>query len=361
MNTFSPTSLFVRHLYNDNPQSLNILIPIEMFNYSESIKKLHKTTTHPLKNKSEWINFNRWITTVQHRIRHNYDVNDPDLMIDPSDVQLYRKTWAVCFEVFMRRQLMQLYKTPSLHRKINFLGKKFNFLHDINAFSPVANLRPPPSIFCNPDDIRLECINIRYFAPLKFTEQFNSTPRLIQNEYQKLKWYTDKNAENLPPTFKCRPALLNEMDCKSILFDNIDCAKDELIAKVSYYLRPFRFVLPLNFLFDIFGGNQSNPAIELSFPNKANRLSFADYKILADTTERDFIESFSTKISYFLGDTVLITRRANVCLAGGSLACMLGITKEFNVMDLFIEYDEMTYEFMAFMKYYGNGPNFRYV
>lgn len=27
--------------------------------------------------------------------------------------------------------------------------------------------------------------------------------------------------------------MLNEMDCKSFLFDNIDCAKDELITKVS--------------------------------------------------------------------------------------------------------------------------------
>lgn len=62
-----------------------------------------------------------------------------------------------------------------------------------------------------------------------------------------------------------------------------------------------------------------------------------------------------------MGDDVFVTRRANVCLAGGSLTCMLGITKEFNDLDLFIEYDEMTFQSMAYMKFYVNGPNFLYV
>lgn len=264
-----------------------------------------------------------------------YDEGDPDLMIEPIDDTKHRKTWAVCFEAYLRRQLIMLYNTPELQ----YEHEGNIILRDVSLPLPVFDANSN-----DPDNIRMNQIMIKSFM----LNGVGHTTECIPPDYKYLTWYTLNEPENQPPKYRCRPALLNSMDCMALLHDNMEHPED-LMIKVAYYLRPFRSVLPLTFLFDIFGGFESVPAIEFYFPDHTTKYHFPDDKALADQFERTFFEQIMQKRP-LSEEEVFWPRRANAFLAGGSLSYMLSLTTEFRDLDLFIEFDLETFAFISFMR-----------
>lgn len=283
MCDFPCASHFIQKLHRNQLKLLPI--PPEIKAYVTKLYSLHHSPAQLLSDPSAWVS--AWQTTsrLAFKLRMEYyDENDPDLMIEPIDDKKYRETWAVCFEAYLRRQLIILYNTPEMrynHNESIFLKSVSLPLPAINPFSST------------PDDIRMHQVKIKKFMlhgsdrtlyellhgqstshTLYPSARFGTPP-----EYSHLTWHTRQGPNNQPPIFRCRPALLNSMDCMTLLHDNMEFPSEKIMTKVAYYLRPFRFVLPLFFMFDIFGGYDNDPTIETYFPEEGNKKNFPDAKV----------------------------------------------------------------------------------
>lgn len=335
MYTLKGSSEFIRTLYQHQcPKDLKLKIPAEIVPYTNNLISLLNTPPQLLIEQQHWINNTGW-TYMQktNKLFYYYDENDPDLMIEPIDDTKYRKTLANCFEAYLRRQLILLYSHPDYKDIKNIILEKF--LIPLPTINPFTN---------NPDDIRFHQAEVKLFS----LRGGNYTTDRIPTAYRHFKWYF-KNREEQPPNFRCRPALLNTMDCMTMLHDNMSIPSLEMMIKTSYFLRPFRFVLPLSFLYDIFGGFKNTPPIEYDFP-AAKKNNFPDETVLSDRIERDFLDKFKKGSKRLFGENEVISpRRANIFLAGGSVSYMIGLTNEFNDLDLYIEYDLEVFTYITCM------------
>lgn len=334
MNNLKCTSDFIRMMYqHQSSKSLNLEIPKEIEPYVKKLIRLHKTPGQLLSDPQQWINEWQYLKKDPKKIvfMYYYDEKDPDLMIDPIDNTDHRKTWAICFEAYLRRQLMVLYGRPAK----DIMLKNVTLL--LPAINPHSN---------DPDDICVQQVKIKSFPP----RDCDYTEQLIPPKYRHFTWYVKKGSSTQLPKFRCRPALLNSMDCMSLLHDNMEFPSKEIMIKVAYYLRPFRFFLPLTFLFDIFGGFRQTPAIEYSFPDHVIKNRFPDKTVLADQVERSFLEIFQKRTKLvFSEEEVILPHRANVFLAGGSVSYMLDLTNDFNDLDIYIEYEPAVFTYLTRM------------
>lgn len=348
MNHLTCTSKFLRDLYNIplmTKQSTNLPLPPELRAYACNLYTLHQTPEQILTNERQWICKYKLVTT-RYRFRLDYyDEDDPDLLIDPIDDANYRRTWAICFEAYLRRQLIMLY---------NLLTDTKPMLKDVVL--PIPVLYPLSS---DPDNIHKKTIKIKSLMLNQPILPVKNIPSDYWDlGYWKLTWYTlEYSNEEIPsPKFRCRPALLNSMDCMSLLYENIKEPSLDLIIKVVYHLHPFRFVLPLTFLYDIFGGVKNISAVELFFPEQTStKYQFPDKKVLADSERRTFFNAIKDRREQgrlISEQEVLWPRRAKAFLGGSSLSYMLGLTTDFNNLDIFIEYDAEVFAFIAFMIIY---------
>lgn len=336
MDRFNCASAFIQKMYQHQSENdLKLKIPQEIVPYTKNLIRLHNTPVQLLMDVQHWLN--DWLTCGKIRkfsYMYNYDENDPDLMIDPIDNTKHRKTWAICFEAYLRRQLIILYSHPTIQNIENIILE--NVLLSLPTINPYTN---------DPDDIRAQQVKIKSFS------LHGCTTQLIPPEYRHFTWYNkNKDIVEQLPKFRCRPALLNSMDCMTLLHDNMEIASQELMIKVAYYLRPFRFILPLTFMFDIFGGFKNTPAIENSLPDHAIRYRFPDATVLADEVECTFWEKFKNETRYVFSEKEVIKpRRANAFLAGGSVSYMLGHTNDFNDLDIYIEFDHEVFSYIRFL------------
>lgn len=343
-----------RHNYNFQSKSM-LSFPIRSFNimselfyppplrgYIESLYKLHNSDQSLLTDAMSWIS--DWKSTESSYAYYDYD--DPDLMIEPLENYNHRLTWGFCFEMYLRRQLAILYASRTTCTE----EKPGRWM--LNARSirlPIFDINSN-----DPDDIRYMDVPFSLSFNLQEIFRRNNT-RYLEFDRLQLKWWYDGTQTTLTgntsrPKFRCRPALFNMYDCMTFLHDNMELASVELITKVAYHLRPFRTVLPLTFLFDIFGGmwtNSEQTAIELLFPEKPNSTTTAsfDVTVLADKIERKFNEN-QMEYNKFARDRIIQPRRANACVAGGFVSYLLGRTSEFSDIDIFIEYDRDVYEYI---------------
>lgn len=309
MEKFVCASGFIRSMYQDHSKSLDWKIPMNIAPYVKKLIELHNTPGQLL-TKPQFYN-NEWTYLTQKRNFMNfYDENDVDLMIDPIDDTKYRKMLAVCFEAYLRRQLILLYSDPNIILKNLTLR-----LPTLNVYGNDAN------------DIRLQQVKVRYFS-LCDDYDYKYSTGLMPPEYRQLTWHNRKNPEL--PKFRCCPSLLNSMDCMSLLYENMENPTEEIMIKTAYFLRPFRFVLPLTFLFDIFGGFGNILPIEFNFPDHPIKNRFPDNTLLIDKVERVFLEEFKNRSKHqFCEEEVMLPRRANAFLAGGFVCHMLGLTSAF--------------------------------
>lgn len=313
-------------------------IPPEIVPYSNSLTRLHFTPRQLLQEVNHWIT--EWTYAYKRSSVYftYYDENDPDLLIEPIDDTNYRRTLAICFEAYLKRQLLLLYTPPASENIQNIqnivLKNLMLSLPTMNAYST------------NPNDIRKQCVRIKCFS----LNERGCYTETIPPAYRHFTWYSkQKNCGEQLPKFRCCPALFNSMDCMELLHNNMEFASKELMIKIAYYLRPFRFFLPLTFMFDIFGGFRDSP-IEFNFPDHTIKNRFPDSYVLADKLERSFLEDFKKQTrSFFSEEEVILPRRANAFLAGGCLSFMLGLTTQFNDLDIFIEYDPEVFTFITFM------------
>lgn len=333
MVTLFITNNFIWNLYADFPDtSKSLQIPSQLDPYSENFRKLSSTSAQLLETIRRVMKNKR--VSHQHLYEPCYDEDDPYLMIEEVNKTFYRRTLGVCFEMFFRRQLTILYNAQERDENGH------NMIKNVKILLPVLNALPSSlSSQSNADDIRALPITIPSYDITKPVYH-----RL--KKYQCL-WYTK---EKSLLKFRCRPALLNSMDCMVLLEDNSTCASKEILTKIAYFLRPFRFVLPLSFLFDIFGGHGEEPAIELQFPSHINEYHFPDANVLMDVTERKW-----TKINKPIEKEKMLTSRlAKACLAGGSVSYILDTTNDFNDLDLFIKYNYRLFSYISEMKFIDN-------
>lgn len=103
-------------------------------------------------------------------------------------------------------------------------------------------------------------------------------------------------------------------------------------------------MLPLTFLFDIFGGAQNSDNIEENFPEKKCR-AFVDNLVLMDEQEKIFAHHLKHRL-LFVDNDVQIKRRATTFVSGGFLAYVLGLTNDYNDIDIYIEYDQRVFEWV---------------
>lgn len=293
MSTLKCTSDFIRKLYqHQSSQSLSLEIPNEIVPYTNFLIRLHNTPRQVLTQTELWINdWTYVLKNVCHHVHlYYYDESNPDLMIEIIDDAEHRKSWAICFEAYLRRLLILLY-----NRNEDIVLK--NVLLPLPAVNPYTN---------NPDDIRMQEVKIKSFP---FDDCCHGS-QCIPPEYRHFKWYIkNRNPNEQPPKFRCRPALLNSMDCMTLLHDNMTFPSKELMIKVAYYLRPFRFFLSLTFLYDIYGGFKNTPPIEYSLPDHSIKNRFPDDTVLIDRVERAFLEEFQkSRKSAFSEDEVVLPR-----------------------------------------------------
>lgn len=337
-------SRYIEDMYADFLTSLNLNIPPELFTYVEALENLHNTPLNVLSCESEWITY--WITPHPERtprlreLPASYDEDDPDYMIPPIDNAFYRYTWATCFEAYLRRQLALAYNYVALHNITTSNGECI--IHEMTLPVPVLN-----SESLDPDDIRQEKVIIR-----KYKTKNRFVRRATPIDYAHLTWnHVDAHKTNcsipLPPKFRCRPALISSMDCMQMLERSTETANENVLTKVMCLLRPFRFVLPLTFLFDIFGDFDS--AVELEFPEKPVQFHFLNANVLADKMERKWIQTFrtiiQTKFMTMAQIAMMASRRTNSCLLGGCASYALGEVTRFNYLNIGIEYDSTLYDF----------------
>lgn len=325
-------------LFTANKRNFATLrLPCGLETYWEKIKKLHNSETRILTNRSEWI-YNTKIVDESVAVQAisessnrfiYYEVFDRDLCIAFIDHHTYRYTLAVCIEMFLRRQL----KEYSDHFDLNGCH--------IRSVLRYRNLHFALPQLCitsnNPDDIR----KLHVIVDKKEIRKVTAT------EEETFNWWTCDD-ETLPK-FRCRPALLNSMDCMQLLFDSSEHASNDLIAKVAYHLRPFRFVLPFTFLFDIFGGTQKDNIIEKNFPSQKCR-GFSDSLVLMDEHEKTFADN-----GFSLGtdscsnqEIVKIQRQATAFLGGGFLAYLLGLTNDYDGIDIYIKFHYRSFQWFLF-------------
>lgn len=329
---------FIQKMYSHHSlANLKLKIPAEFVSYNNNLLRLHNTPGQLLQEVNLWIDLTG-VYRRPHSFMEYYDENDPDLMIEPIDDAKHRKTWAICFEAYLRRQLLLLYTPPEFKNIQNIVYK------NLTLPLPVVNVHST-----NPDDIRMQRVKIKSFS---LCERSNITYH-IPPEYRHLTWYSKKNRGEELPKFRCRPALLNSMDCMQLLYNNMEFASEEIMIKTAYFLRPFRFFLPFTFMFDIFGGFRNSYfnriPIEYNFPDHATVNRFPDSSVLIDKVERSFLDGFNIQKRRFSEDEVILPRRANAFLAGGSVSYMLGLTTQFNDLDIYIEYDPNVFAYLTLM------------
>lgn len=274
-------------------------------------------------------------------IQHLYDGEDPDLCIASIDHHQYRRTLAICLEMFLRRQLMEYSK----------LFDQYDF--DIRSQVRYCDLHLvlPQLYFTseNPDDIRkLEIITTADNTLQRLNQSIelnNVAEAMAKVNETDCEWWT---CDEKLPKFRCRPALLNSIDCMQLLFDSSEEVSIDLMSKIVYYLRPYRFVLPLTFLLDIFGGWRKNDILEKNFPERKRfDNTFTDDLLLMDEKERISADNCIDHTLVFLDLEVRIQRRTTAFLGGGFLAHMLGLTNDHNGIDIFIERNHEVYAWVT--------------
>lgn len=136
-----------------------------------------------------------------------------------------------------------------------------------------------------------------------------------------------------------------------LLFQSSEHVSDDHIAIIVYHSRPFRFVLPLTFLYDIFGGERATVIIEKKIPPAKCR-GFAECLLLKDEKERAFVDDcYTDKLRNLFSEAVVKWRYlARAFLNGGLLAYILGLTNDFNEIDVYIEYDNEVFPWIKDMR-----------
>lgn len=332
LRTFS-WSCFIDTLFESYEHKTKQLVPSCIISYWEAIQRLHTTKAQPLANSSEWL-YNMDVSEcekITQPVDYKfgvYDEFDADLCIAFLDRHEYRATLAICMEMYLRRQLKVYHYIITQIR-----AKKIGWREQI----PELNL-PLPYLWTtsnNPDDVRRMDIVIDK-EKIEMKPKFEKCIPAITIEKLGRWWCrADKSMEK----FRCRSALLNPMDCMQLLFESSEHVSNDLIAKIAYHLRPFRFVLPLTFLFDIFGGvHSATDIIENNFPSNKCR-AFPDRLLLMDEKERIFAHNSYTINRVFMDAVVKWQHRVNAFLSGGFLAYILGLTNNYNDIDIYIEYN----------------------
>lgn len=300
--------------------------------YWQAVKDLHRHKDQILTDSAYWI-FNpsffgeddellqMYVNTPQTPffVRYLYDVDDPDLCISSIDHHKYRYTLAICLEMFLRRQLAEY---------SDFFDSKKIHIRSHERYQNIDLILPQLYFSSNnPDDIR----KLRVIT--KAT--------IDHHEW----WTCDEKLEK----FRCRPALLNSMDCMQLLFESSEDVPLNLITKIAYHLRPFRFFLPLTFLLDIFGGWTADSIIEKNFPlqKKVSCGTFPDNFLLMDENERTSADNSLHHKLIFLDGEVRVQRRVTAFISGGFLSYALGLTSDYNGIDIFIEYNHEVYAWIT--------------
>lgn len=219
-------------MYSDSSSSLNLSIPPELFTYAEALENLQETPLNVLSCESKWIT--HWITPHPERAPRpqgfppSYDEDDPDYMIPPIDNAFYRYTWANCFEAYLRRQLSLAYNYVALHNITTSNGEYI--IHEMTLPVPVLN-----SESFDPDDIRQEKVIIK-----KYKTRNRFVRKATPIDYAHLTWnHVDAHKTNcsvpLPPKFRCRPALVNSMDCMQMLEQSTEAANQNVNVKIKRF------------------------------------------------------------------------------------------------------------------------------
>lgn len=198
---------------------------------------------------------------IDYNLYFGYDENDDELCISFIDKLNYRRTLSICIEMYMRRQLKEYH---------DFCDAKGYHIRWRNRFQNLQLTLPQLYINSNnPDGIKKLDVRIDENSKMEPKSAKDNATETTFN----FDWWTcdDDDGDEPSSEFRCRPALFNSMDCVQLLFESSEHVSKDIIAKVFYHLRPFRFVLPLTFLFDIFGGVHTTDIIEKNFPTKKCR------------------------------------------------------------------------------------------
>lgn len=137
------------------------------------------------------------------------------------------------------------------------------------------------------------------------------------------------------------------MDCMQMLQDCTKEPTNNLMAKVANRLRPFRFVLPFTFLYDIFGGLNIDSIVEFNFP-EFNDNKFKDKSALMDRFERKWVKS-NENIKCFTYYEILCPRRIEAFLSGGYLANALDLTNDSDDIDIYCRHSNELVAFFSQM------------
>lgn len=334
-------SIFIVEVLNALILEERLVIPRCLKPYWEKISSIHNSLEYSqaLSDIGQWRydteDFSDLDELEDDEIQH-YDEDDPDLCITSIDRTGHTRTLVICIEMYLRRQFNVYSKyIRRLERPIR--GDRRPFILPLPQLCILTN---------NPDDVRKLEIVIDRNVDLssKFPIFIPGTRKRISLN----KWHTYE--DDLLPEFRCRPALFNPMDCMTLLFESTQHISNKFIAKILYHLRPFRFVLPLTFLFDIFGGRQTADIIEKNFPPQKCR-EFADNLLLMDEQERTFADHCLTGMyNEHLDAEIKYGHRAKSFLCGDFMAYILGLTSNCLYIDIFIEYDGRIYNWLTGLK-----------
>lgn len=340
-----------------------VRVPYSIKPYWTAIKDLHRQKDQILTDSTCWVwnpkEFsdddcsNVLVQTCAaekpYYVRYLYDVDDPDLCISSIDHHKYRNTLGICLEMFLRRQLAE-YSTYFDNERISI--RSYRRYSDIHLILPQWYFASK-----NPDDIRKLEVITSSFSTMKRLNQLAAIPNTTAAVLFKTVSPKDLDSQNVQwatsdgklPKFRCRPALLNSTDCMQILFESTEDVSIDLLTKIIYHLRPFRFVLPLTFLLDIFGGWTKNTIVEKNFPQKKqfNNNAFTDNLLLMDEKERASADNCLDHILMFLDNEVRRQRRVVGFFGGGFLSHMLGLTNDHNGIDIFIEHNHEVYAWIT--------------
>lgn len=341
---------------------MSLRVPYAIRPYWSAVKNLHRHKDQILTNPQYWVwnpktfgddNTKALLQTYSpmkgfpYSIQYLYDTEDPDLCIASIDHHKYRSTLAICMEMFLRRQLMEY---SDLFDYYGFDNRAYTRYQHLELVFPQLYIGSN-----NPDDIRKLQIITTTESTMQRLNQSTESNTLAQAiaaaiaptevSAKDCEWWT---CDEKLPKFRCRPALLNSMDCMQLLFDSCEEVSLGLMSKIAYHLRPFRFVLPLTFLLDIFGGTRKDNILEKNFPERKRfDNTFIDNLLLMDSQERKSADNCMDHTLLFLETEVRTQRRAAAFLSGGFLTHMLGLSNEHDGIDIFIEHNHEVYAWIT--------------